>query len=211
MPEEKNYPNIIAFDVETTGLYYNQHKITEIGSIKCTYNGKIIDSFSKFGNPGKPLEPKITELTGITDEMLRDAPPSDDVIKEWMAWVEPGSILLAHNASFDIGFVSYPFIKEELDFEDFFVIDTLEWSRKCFRNLSKHKLGVLLEHINYPIENLHRAEDDARGALFLASRMAKQMYQPTNPDDLFRAFKNHGKPLKQYLPKKFQPSTNFSF
>ncbi|NLE06563.1 MAG: hypothetical protein GX638_17400 [Crenarchaeota archaeon] len=199
---EKKYPYIVGFDVETEGLNCKYHKIIELGSIKVDFNGRVVDTFSKFANPGRKLDKKITEITGITDDMLIGAQDPDTVINEWMEWVDSDSVLVAHNAPFDIGFVTYPFIRQGLEFNDYFVVDTLDWSRSCYSNLKKHTLGSLLEHINFNEGNLHRALDDAKGAVKLAAVMMKKCHNPSKPEEIYSNFRLYGKNLKQYLSRK---------
>ena len=206
---EQSYPLIISFDVETTGLYHDRCHIIELGSVKVDHTGTKIDTFSRFANPGYSIPKNITDLTGITNEMVKDADPSSKVIKDWFSWLEPGAILLAHNASFDSKFVTKPMVDENIDFENYCVVDTLDWARCVFHNLPKHKLGVLLEHINYNCENLHRAHDDALGAMHLAAYMIRNK-KPTNKDEFYKLLLDRAKRIKDYLPKpKVEPSFNF--
>ncbi len=199
--ENKKYPYIVGFDVETEGLDNTKHAIIELGAIKIDVWGKVIDTFSMFGNPGRNLSDKIIEITGITDEMLKDAKPSSEIVVDWINWLGSNCILVAHNAPFDVGFVTYSLQKQNIDFEDYFVVDTLEWSRQCFKNLQRHKLGILLEYIGHPSENLHRAFDDAKGAVTLAASMMRQMHHPQLPEDIISAFRLYGRSMKQYISK----------
>ena len=190
--EIESRPNIISFDVETTGFKAEWENIIELGSVKSNCNGKIIDTFSRFANPGKKIPNKITDITGITDDMVKDAESSNKVILDWFSWVEPGSILLAHNSSFDVSFVIKPLLRLEIDWPKYIVVDTLAWARKTFPNLKKHKLGVLLEHIGYvPKGQLHRAVEDATGTLHLAARMMREC-KITTIDDMFAKFHSIG-------------------
>lgn len=205
------YPYIVSFDTETEGLKPDYHKIIEMGAIKSTYDGKVVDTFSKFGDPGRSITPEITRITGITNEMLVGADPSDSVIEEWFKWLGPNCILIAHNASFDIGFVTHPMIQRNISFENYLVVDTLQWARKCFYNLKKHKLGILLEHIGKPAKIQHRAEEDARGAAVLASYMMKKMESPKSPEELFDKFRKYGKYMYDYVPSLRQKETAWNF
>lgn len=206
---EQSHPTIVAFDVETTGLYHNRCHIIELGSIKVSHTGSILDQFSRFANPGYSLPHNITQLTGITNEMVKDAEPSSKVIKDWFLWLDAESILIAHNASFDVGFVTKPMLDEKIDFENYWVVDTLDWARCVFHYLPKHRLGVLLEHIQYNCENLHRAADDARGTLHLAAHMIRSR-KPSNKDEFYKLLLDRAKRIKDYLPKpKVEPSFNF--
>lgn len=200
-----DYPVIIGFDVETTGLYPDREKITEIGAVKVDCRGKVVDTFSKFGHPGKSIDAKITQITGITNEMVKDSPPSDEVIMDWWNWIgEDECILVAHNASFDVSFLTAPITRMNMEVRELPVVCTLNWAKMCFKNTANHKLQTLLEHIDYHPENAHRAYDDAKSALHLAAYMMKTMHKPSKPEEMYECFKSHSKSIKQYLPKKVE-------
>lgn len=148
----------VVFDIETTGLSNTQDKITEIGAVKVK-NNQIIDTYSTFVNPEMPLSEKISKLTGITDDMLKDAPKIDKVINEFLDFVKD-SVLVAHNASFDVGFIRKAAFNNDIDVKNT-VLDTLELSRTLFPELSKHKLDIVAKHLEVSLENHHRAVDDA--------------------------------------------------
>lgn len=149
----------IVLDIETTGLNPKQDKITEIGAIKIK-NLKEIDSFQAFVNPGIPIPQKIIELTGITDDMVRDAGMIEEILPEFKEFVGDG-VLVAHNASFDMGFIRYNAKKLNIEFKNP-LLDTLALSRALFKDLKKHKLDVIARHLDVDLENHHRALDDAR-------------------------------------------------
>jgi len=148
-----------VFDIETTGLHVGRDKITEIGAVKIK-NGEIVDYYNSFVNPEMPIPEKIQELTKITDEMVKDSLTVKEVLPQFLDFVGD-SILVAHNASFDMGFIRY--------FADLYdttvnntVLDTLELSRLLFPTLKRHKLNAVAEHLNISLENHHRAVDDAK-------------------------------------------------
>ena len=148
----------VVFDIETTGLNSQKDRITEIGAVKIK-EGKIIDKFSSFVNPGIPIPGLIVKLTGITDEMVADAPPIEQVLNEFMEFIE-GSVLVAHNANFDVGFIRHNarILGEKLKNP---YIDTLELCRKQFPDLGKYKLNIVAKHLGVELENHHRAVDDS--------------------------------------------------
>lgn len=149
----------IVFDIETTGLSAENDKITEIGAVK-VLNGEVVDTFSTFVNPEVHIPSKITQLTGITDEMVADAPKIEDILPEFLEFCE-GSVLVAHNASFDVGFIRVNARRLNIDFE-FTVLDTLQLARKMFPELKSHKLNIVANHLEVRLDNHHRAVDDSK-------------------------------------------------
>ena len=141
-------------------------KITEIGAVKIR-DGVIIDEFSQLVNPGIPIPDNIVNITGITDEMVSDKPRIEEVLPCFEKFIQ-NSVLVAHNASFDIGFIREEFLKlgKILDNP---VLDTLELTRALFPQLKKHKLDVIAKYLNVDLVNHHRAIDDAKatGEIFL--------------------------------------------
>lgn len=117
----------VVYDVETTGLSAVYDTIIEIAGVKI-HKGEIIDRFESFANPHHPLSETTTNLTGITDEMVQDAPEIGDVLKDFHAWSKD-CVLVAHNASFDIGFLNQGYQRIDYNKVDEPVIDTLELAR----------------------------------------------------------------------------------
>ncbi len=150
--------DFVVFDIETTGLNAQKDKITEIGAVKVS-NGEIVDRFNTFINPEIPIPSKIVELTGITNDMVKDAPTVNEVLGDFLKFCY-GSVIVAHNAQFDTGFIKVNARNLDLDF-DFCILDTLELSRGLFPELKRHKLNVIAKHLKIKLENHHRAVDDA--------------------------------------------------
>ncbi|MGL5973486.1 MAG: exonuclease domain-containing protein, partial [Oscillospiraceae bacterium] len=150
---------IVIFDIETTGLSNKTEKITEIGAVKIR-DGKIIDSFTKFVNPEKPISAFITKLTGITDNMVKDADLEDKAVAEFLFFCKD-SLLVAHNANFDIGFIKAACRRHDIAFNNSY-LDTVILSQNIFKNLKNYKLNTLQKHLNLPSFNHHRAYDDAK-------------------------------------------------
>ncbi len=149
----------VVFDIETTGLYPAKDKITEIGAVKVE-NGKITEKFNTFVNPGMPIPEFITKLTGITDEMVADAPDTSAALDSFIEFAG-GMPVVAHNASFDTGFIKYHARENNKMFNNT-ILDTLQLSRYLFPQLSKHKLDVVAKHLGIRLDNHHRAVDDAQ-------------------------------------------------
>lgn len=148
----------VVFDIETTGLSPKECKITEIGAIKIEH-GKITDKFSQLINPGVSIPSNITDLTGITNEMVADKPSIDAVLPEFLEFCR-GYSVVAHNAQFDCGFIRYNAAELNLEFHNK-TVDTLKLSRELFPNERKHTLDAICGRLGVSLENHHRAVDDA--------------------------------------------------
>ena len=168
----------IILDIETTGLSFRTEKITEIGAVKVK-DGQIVDTFECFVNPEVPIPQRIVELTGITDEMVKDAETIDKVMPKFLEFI--GNLkLVAHNADFDIGFLKYN--AENLGYKmDNEHIDSLALSRQLYPEFKKHKLEILAEKLGVKVENAHRALDDVK-TLFKVFKimLAKYDSKPTS-------------------------------
>ena len=156
-----DYPldgKFVVFDIETTGLSQNADKIIEIGAVKIE-NGEITDRFSSFINPHQHLEPKIVKLTNIDDDTLVDAPDDVDVIPKFLEFIED-SVLVAHNAPFDTGFMRRWCKLHDRKF-DFGFIDTVELSKTVLGELENYKLETVCEELDVDLQGHHRAVNDA--------------------------------------------------
>lgn len=149
----------VVFDIETTGLSKEKEMITEIGAVKVA-DGKIIDRFSTFVNPQRPISAEITKLTGITDDMVKDAPTIENVLPEFLKFCED-TVLVAHNASFDTGFIRIAAERAGLGELHHTIVDTLELARALLPELNKHKLDIVCEHLGVTLNGHHRAVNDA--------------------------------------------------
>lgn len=146
-----------VLDLETTGFSPVTEKITEIGIMKLK-DGKVIDQFSCFVNPEKPIPARVVEVTNITDYMVQDAETIDKVFPKILEFIE-GSVLVAHNADFDIGFLKHN--AKQLGYEfDFTYLDTLSLARELFPDYKTYKLGRIAKSLGIKVEVAHRALDD---------------------------------------------------
>lgn len=148
----------VVLDLETTGLNAGKDKITEIGAVKIK-NGQVIDKFSSFVNPEVPIPSFIVKLTGITNEMVEDAPTIEPVMLQLLEFIN-GATIVAHNAPFDLGFLKH-FAKAMGENIKHPVVDTLQLCRKMFPKLDKYRLNVVAKHLGVKLENHHRAVDDS--------------------------------------------------
>ena len=146
-----------VLDLETTGFSPKTEKITEIGIMKIE-NGKVIDKFSTFVNPEKLIPPRVVEVTNITDDMVKNAETIDKVFPKMLEFIE-GSVLVAHNADFDIGFLKHNAKILGYDF-DFTYLDTLTLAQDIFYDYKTYKLGRIAKNLGIKVEVAHRALDD---------------------------------------------------
>ncbi len=148
----------VVFDIETTGFDKVKDKIIEIGAVK-VINGEITERFSSFVNPKVPIPAKIEELTHISDDMVIDAEEIDVVLPKFLEFCKD-CVLVAHNASFDTGFIRSNAEKLGQVF-DFTIVDTVGLARVLLPELGKYKLNVVAKELGISLENHHRAVDDA--------------------------------------------------
>lgn len=146
-----------VLDLETTGFSPVTEKITEIGVMKIK-DGKVIDKFSCFVNPQKSIPMRVVEVTKITDDMVRDAETIEKVFPKMLEFIE-GSVLVAHNAEFDIGFLKHNARVLGYDF-DFTYLDTLSLAQEIFPDFKTYKLGRIAKNLGIKVEVAHRALDD---------------------------------------------------
>ncbi len=150
--------DFVVFDLETTGFSPVNDRIIEIGAVRVS-GGKICERYSTFVNPGIHIPERITELTTITDAMVKDAPPIEEVLPEFLDFIGD-NVLVAHNAGFDHGFIRTK-AKEQGIETDFTVVDTVGLARVLFPELAKFKLDNIAKKLKISLENHHRAVDDA--------------------------------------------------
>ncbi len=162
----------IVFDIETTGFSSIQDAIIEIGAVKVT-GGKIVDRFSTFVNPKRPIPFEITNLTSITDEMVMDSPTIDVILPQFLSFVGDG-VLVAHNAGFDVGFIEQNCRALGLS-DEFAFLDTVALARVLLPTLSKYKLNIVAKALNISLENHHRAVDDAGATAEIFIKFAEML------------------------------------
>ncbi|MDP4146587.1 MAG: DNA polymerase III subunit alpha [Bacillota bacterium] len=146
-----------VLDLETTGFSPVTEKITEIGIMK-VQEGKVIDKFSCFVNPEKPIPARVIEVTNITDDMVKDAETIEQVFPKMLDFIKD-SVLVAHNAGFDVGFLKHNAKVLGYDF-DFTYLDTLTLAQEIFPEFKTYKLGRIAKNLGFKVEVAHRALDD---------------------------------------------------
>lgn len=163
----------ICIDLETTGLHPKTDKITEIGALK-VIQGQAVDTFSTFVNPGRKLEQRIVELTGIQDSDLEEAPYIEEILPRLLEFM--GELpLLGHGILFDFSFLKKAFVDRKIAFEKN-GIDTLKISRKFLGELEHKNLGFLCQYYGIP-HIPHRALEDAKATHLLYWKLVENFYQ----------------------------------
>lgn len=189
----------VVFDIETTGLQPDKEKITEIGAVRVR-GREIVDRFQTFVNPEKHIPQHITELTGITDDMVEDAPVTAEAVKMFYDFAGD-AVLVAHNASFDTSFIKKAAADNGMEFS-FTVLDTLELARCTVEGTKNYKLDTLTRHFQVKLANHHRAIDDAAatGEVFLNLLEILEQKGITNLDNVNTALAGKAdiKSLKTY-------------
>ena len=166
-----------VFDFETTGFNAGGgDSIIEIGAVLIK-NGEILDRFDELVNPGRPLPAKITELTSITDEMLKDKDNEENAVKRFIEFFKDYP-MVAHNAKFDCSFLEMAYKKYNLGTFTNCVIDTLELSRALDTGFSRHNLSALVKRydVEWDENAHHRGDYDAEGTAKVLDKMVKKMY-----------------------------------
>lgn len=148
----------VVFDTETTGLNFKNERLTEIGAVMVS-SGVICDKFNTMVNPQKHIPEKITEITGINDSMVENAPLEDNALKLFLEFAGD-CVLVAHNANFDMNFLRATAKRHNIKFKNT-CIDTLALAKVIYPDLSKFSLDRLATHLQLGDFNHHRASDDA--------------------------------------------------
>ncbi|MBE6679862.1 MAG: PolC-type DNA polymerase III [Ruminococcaceae bacterium] len=193
--EEPLNGEFIVFDIETTGLSVANCGITEIGAVKIK-SGEILDRFNIFVNPEMPIPQNIVELTGITDDMVKDAPKIDEALPKFLEFCGE-RVLIAHNANFDTSFIRAAAEKLKIPFKNPY-LDTVALSRFANPELKKHKLDVLAEYYGLGDFNHHRASDDAEMLAHIYFKMSEKIMNEGLMDlgGINAAMSEHSDPLK---------------
>ncbi|WP_130819761.1 PolC-type DNA polymerase III [Anaerococcus vaginimassiliensis] len=173
---DKNIPDVsdikdtsfVVFDLETTGLSKYKDRITEIGAVKVE-NGKITEEYNQLVNPEMVISEKITDITGITNEMVEDCPKIDEVMKDFLKFCGD-SILVGQNTDFDVGFIKENCFRMGIEFNPLY-LDTLPMARALFSDMKKFSLDKIARKLEIPAFNHHRASDDARATAQIFIKM----------------------------------------
>ena len=171
----------VVFDVETTGLSAIYNDLIQVAASKM-YKGNIIAEFDEFINPGHPLSAFTTELTGITDDHVKNAKPLEQVLQEFQEFCQD-TVLVAHNATFDVGFMNANYERHGLPKITQPVIDTLEFARNLYPEYKRHGLGPLTKRFGVALDHHHMANYDAEATgrlLFIFIKEVAEKHGVTN-------------------------------
>ena len=174
----------VVFDVETTGLSAIYNDLIQVAASKM-YKGNIVAEFDEFINPGHPLSAFTTELTGITDDHVKNAKPLIQVLKEFQEFCKD-TVLVAHNATFDVGFMNANYERHGLPKITQPVIDTLEFARNLYPEYKRHGLGPLTKRFGVALEHHHMANYDAEATGRLLFIFIKEVAEKHGVTDLAR-------------------------
>ena len=164
--------SFVVFDIETTGLSPVNCKIIEIGAVTCR-KGEVLSRFNEYVNPETSIPKEITELTGISGETVKNADTIEQVLPRFLEYCS-GKMLVAHNASFDTGFIRAAAVKCGIPFNNPY-IDTLALSRYLNPNLTNHKLDTVAKHYGFGEFEHHRASEDAEMLYLIFDKMINRL------------------------------------
>lgn len=168
----KDYNTYVVFDIETTGLSVRKDKITEIGAVKIK-DGHIVERFSQLINPEKNIPQIVVELTGISNALVENEPVIEDVIQDFNEFCK-GSVLVAHNATFDISFIRKEMKNAGILF-DYPVLDTLQLARAVIKGVKRFNLSTISKRLGVSLVNAHRAVNDAEATAEVFLKMLEIM------------------------------------
>ncbi len=173
----------VAFDLETTGLSPSNDRIVEIGAVKFR-NGKVVEQKSWLVNPGRGIPWLVQQVHGITDDMVKDAPDFATVYKEFSEFIE-GSVLMAHNARFDVSFLSAEIQRAGLPLPPNKVVDTLKLFRRWFPEAPSYSLSDIVDYAAIDPGVFHRAMEDSVYLVLLFQKGLEQRPEVTYLRDVF--------------------------
>lgn len=163
----------VAVDVETTGSYASKDKITELGALKIQ-GGAVVDSFETLINPGRYIPYDITHLTGITDDMVHNAPTIREVMPRFLAFLGD-AVFIAHNAPFDLRFINAELMELGLNRLDNVVLCTYKLGRRMFTESKQHSLNKMSKFFGVVNASPHRAGGDAAACAQIFINMLHKM------------------------------------
>ncbi len=199
----------VVLDIETTGASPKVGAgITEIGAVKVR-GGEVIGIFESFINPGESIPTYITALTGITDDMVLGAPPIEMVLPSLLEFLghEDETVVVAHNAPFDLGFLKAAAQTHEYSWPKYQVLDTVKLARHLLTRDEVYdcKLSTLAQFFETPIQPTHRALDDAHSTVAVLHGLFERLgsFEVDTVEKLFNFLSDKRKKLREKIPKEF--------
>jgi len=160
---QKEEVDFVVFDLETTGLNNRKDRIVELGAIKFS-NGNACDNMNFLINPEIPIPPIASSIHGIYEKDVRNKPLIEEILPEFLSFID-GTVLVAHNASFDVGFIKKALGRAGLPIPEIRVLDTIKLAKKAWPGRKSYSQLNLAKFLSIEVQNAHRAEDDCRVCL----------------------------------------------
>ena len=164
-------PDFVVFDLETTGLNNRKDRIVEIGAIRYS-RGEITSSMNSLINPEMNIPALVSSIHGIYDKDVMNKPVVEQILPEFLNFIE-NSVLVAHNASFDVGFIKKSLGRAEMTIPEMRVLDTIRLSKKVWPGMKSYSQKNLASFLSIDVRNAHRAEDDCRVCLEILKKGLK--------------------------------------
>lgn len=166
---------LISFDIETTGSMLGSGRVIEIGAVKFSLDGSVHGEFQQLIDPMIQVRPDYTAIHGITTEMVAGKPGISETVRRFIDFIDSDSILVAHNANFDVSFLSLEMARHAISPPDNSIIDSLVFARKRMPGLRRYKLASLCEHIGMGNgDPIHRALPDSQALVFIMTAIAER-------------------------------------
>jgi len=182
----------VAFDTETTGLWAPTNHVVEIGAVKFSVEAGELDDFQQLVNPGRPIPDEVIRIHGITDDAVRNAPGIRSVLESFLSFCGENSVLVAHNAPFDISFLGCEMERSGIDFTGHRILDSVDIYHRFFPGLESYSLESLAVLFEIAPSQKHRALQDAHLVYRLFANAVERFPMIDSRDDLLRQFVTYG-------------------
>lgn len=204
--DQRSHPldgvTFVAFDTETTGFNARGGRVVEIAGVKFTLDGKVHGAFQSLINPGMPIPYGAMRVHGITDEDVHGQPDARHVLSQFFSFLDgPDTVLVAHNAPFDINFLRHEIARHDLRVPQNRVMDTLTLSRRYFRHLPNHRLATVARSLGLAIELEHRAFPDSLLVKGILTRVFKELEPQRAVEEMGRSRLRLAMPYKTPVPR----------
>lgn len=195
----------VAFDVETTGLSAIACRLVELSGVKFDVWHRDVSTFSSLINPGSPIPPEVSKIHGITDDMVKDAPKAEQVLRDFLHFAR-GGVWLAHNAAFDVEFLKIELLRQKQPLPEVMVLDTLTLAQVVLSGPENFKLKTLAEYFGFGGAEYHRALADSVYVEKLFGKLLEVSHFTTveelNGTGALKSFSDWGRPAsREHLPE----------